>query len=156
MKRLISVLILICMVLSLAACGGTNLSTGTLTLEHQTKFGGIYAHITIDDFNKLGFEYGDSVDIEISNGCKMEDIPYFSGYYNKRGELLVCAYQGYSYLHITTNNGEDIYSAKNLSDNDTVVIRQREKGKYKEQNDAMSTKYTDNREDYKRECPQKA
>lgn len=149
MKRFISVLILISMVLSLTACGGNRLSTDTLTLEHQTKFGGIYAHITIDDFNKLGFEYGDSVDVEISNGCKMEDIPYFSGYYNKRGELLVCAYQGYPYLHIAANNGEDIYVTKNLSDKDTVVIRLREKGKYKEQNDALSTTYSDNREDYK-------
>lgn len=37
------------------------------------KFGGPYINITIDDFNALGFSYGDSVDISFSNGYLTEN-----------------------------------------------------------------------------------
>ena len=31
------------------------------SIVHELEFGGVYLKITIEDFNKLGFEYGDSV-----------------------------------------------------------------------------------------------
>ena len=37
--------------------------------------------ISIDDFNKLGFEYGDSVNVSFTNGYELTDIPYYNGYY---------------------------------------------------------------------------
>ena len=38
-----------------------------LGTEHESEFGGVYLKIGIDDFNSLGFQYGDSVDIVFSN-----------------------------------------------------------------------------------------
>ena len=43
-------------------------------ITHEEEFGGIYIKSTIDDFNNLGFEYGDSVDIVFSNGKELKKI----------------------------------------------------------------------------------
>ena len=40
-------------------------------ISHDEKYGGVYVNISIEDFNNLGFEYGDSVDISFSNGYKL-------------------------------------------------------------------------------------
>ena len=45
-----------------------NLVLENYSVSHDTKFGGIYINISIDDFNKIGFKYGDSVDLKFSNG----------------------------------------------------------------------------------------
>ena len=58
-----------------------------LPISHEEEFGGVYIKITIDDFNKLGFLYGDSVKVVFSNGYTMDDIPYFNGYYVKDGDV---------------------------------------------------------------------
>ena len=34
-----------------------------LKTQHETEFGGVYIGMSIEDFNALGFEYGDSVDV---------------------------------------------------------------------------------------------
>ena len=44
------------------------LSTADLGIIHEPEFGGIYIKMTIEDFNALGFNFGDSVDIVFSNG----------------------------------------------------------------------------------------
>lgn len=89
--RILSVALIVCIVLSFAACGGESasapneentetdtvfltvtdtdtiepeaISTGELTVEHDEKFGGVFIHITDEDLRALGFEYGDSVDV---------------------------------------------------------------------------------------------
>ena len=71
-----------------------SITTGEIDAIHEPKFGGSYLDITIDEFNNLGFEYGDSVDVTFSNGYKLSDIPYYNGYYTKTNELLVVAYPG--------------------------------------------------------------
>ena len=38
---------------------------------HEEEFGGVYITRTIDEFNSLGFNYGDSVDVIFSNGYKL-------------------------------------------------------------------------------------
>ena len=54
-------------------------------LIHETEFGGVYIKMPIEEFNQLGFEYGDSVTVKFSNGYTMEDIPYYNGYYTQTG-----------------------------------------------------------------------
>ena len=83
-------------------------------VEHEPEFGGVYIKITIDDFNKLGFTYGDSVDVEFSNGYKLEDIPYYNGYYVDAGEPLLIAYPGYPYIKAAVNYGEDLWDEAEL------------------------------------------
>ena len=72
--------------------------TKTFKVMHEEKFGGIYFDSTIDAFNALGFSYGDSVDIEFSNGTSMKDLPYYNGYYVDIGDPLLVAYPGYPRL----------------------------------------------------------
>lgn len=77
MKRLLSILLSLVLSFMLVGCGGAAPSqqqqqqqttqqstseqktTGALAVIHEKKFGGVYLDITIDEFNALGFEYGD-------------------------------------------------------------------------------------------------
>ena len=79
-----------------------------VAIEHEPEFGGVYIAMTIDDFNNLGFVYGDSVDVVFSNGYKLEDIPYYNGYYVDAGQPLLVAYPGYDYNKAAVNYSEDL------------------------------------------------
>lgn len=148
-KRIVSIILLLCMVFSLSSCKqAETLSTDTLTVEHETKFGGVYLHITIEDFCGLGFEYGDSVDIKLSNGFILEDIPFYNGYYTRAGEPLLCAYPGYPYVDACYNNGESLYLAAGLDEDCTAVVYLHESGKYLAIQQVMSMTYTNERGDY--------
>lgn len=132
-------------------------------IEHETEFGGIYIKKTIDEFNALGFVYGDSVNVVFSNGYEMMDIPYYNGYYTKNNEKLLVAYKGYPYIKVTINNGNDIWYdadfAKESNGNDlwlmsdfssevTATITLAQRGKYKDIQDVRNIEYRDQRNEY--------
>ena len=149
MKKIISVLLSLLLVLSLTSCKvETKLQTQSLGIEHETKFGGFYVYITIDDFNNLGFEYGDSLDIKLSNGKEYLDIPYYTGYYTNRGGTLMVAYPGYPYIKLCVNNGGDIYLEDNLTEDLTAVVSLHEKGKYSVVQESLNITYSSNRDNY--------
>ena len=113
------------------------------SIEHELKFGGAYIHITIEDFNKLGFEYGDSVDVYFSSGFELIDLPYYNGYYVDTGDPLLVAYPGYPYIKTCYNNGDDMFIVGGLSEDDTAVITIHEKAKYLNMQEAMDIHYSD-------------
>lgn len=87
---------LVLLLFALAACGtgpasdgeaaGTEpLAARDLAVLHEEEFGGVYLDLTIEDFNALGFAYGDSVDLAFSNGYELKDVPYYNGYYTRNG-----------------------------------------------------------------------
>ncbi len=115
---------------------------------HEPEFGGIYIKKTIEDFNDLGFEFGDSVTLEFSNGYSIESLPYFNGFYTKPGDALLVGYPGYDYIKASISNGGDLWDIAALSDKDTAVITLEEKGKYKDIQNARDLHYTDDRDDY--------
>ena len=117
-------------------------------LERDNEFGGIFIKITIEDFNKLGFEYGDSLDLDFSNGYKEKDLPYYSGYYVEAGNKLVVAYPGYPYIRVGINYGDDLYKIAKVNDKDTVTVEVAERGKYSEVQKVMDMHYTDIPSDY--------
>ncbi|MBO7666432.1 MAG: hypothetical protein J6S70_03270, partial [Clostridia bacterium] len=93
MKKIFSLILalLLCFA-ALTSCGKAEkpeLKSSAVT--HETKFGGVYFDKTIEEFNALGFEYGDSVNIAFSNGKTLEDIPYYNGYYVDIGEAVLVA-----------------------------------------------------------------
>lgn len=92
----------------------SSITTGEIEATHEPKFGGSYLNITIDEFNKLGFEYGDSVDVTFSNGYKLTDIPHYSDCYTKTGDSLVVAYPGYPYVDVCINNGDSLWETAGL------------------------------------------
>lgn len=112
---------------------------------HELEFGGVYVDITIDDFNALGFAYGDSVTVSFSNGYELQDLPYYNGYYTVTGNPLVVAYPGYPYVKVCINNGDDLWKVAALDESMTVTLRLREAGKYAEIQDARDIHYKDDR-----------
>ena len=81
---------------------------------HEPEFGGVYIQMTIEDFNALGFQYGDSLNVSFSNGYTLEDLPYYNGYYTATGEPLLIAYPGYDYIKAAINNGDDLWNVAGL------------------------------------------
>ena len=141
---------LLCFCIPLLACGQTaaELTTAVLSTEHELKFGGAYICISIEDFCALGFAYGDSVDIAFSNGHRVEDVPFYNGYYGRTGEVLLCAYPGYPYVKACINNGGDLFEQEELDEGCTAVITLHTAGKYRSIQDALSLVYTTERSDY--------
>ncbi|MBR0085367.1 MAG: DUF3089 domain-containing protein, partial [Lachnospiraceae bacterium] len=141
-----------------------------LGIMHEEEFGGAYIDITIDDFNRFGFEYGDSVNITFSNGYKMDDLPYYNGYYTQTGEPLLVAYPGYPYIKACINNGDDLWdiagfdedteaetesetqaqlslwAAAGLSEEVTADITLNKRGAYLDIQNARDIHYKDDRE----------
>lgn len=134
---------------SLSTVHAESLSTGKLNVIHETKFNSSYADITIDEMLELGFKYGDSCDVEYSNGVKFEDIPFYDGYYNRSGSLLICAYQGYPHVQITMNNSSTFWEDMRLSEDTKVTISLHERAKYLTVQETFSMKYENEREKFK-------
>jgi len=123
------------------------LSIDNYNIIHETKFGGVYIKITIDDFNKLGFKFGDSVDIIFSNGYKLLDQPYYNGYYVDMGESLLIGYPGYDYIKVAVNYGDDLWVTADLKEDDTATIKLNEKTKYLKIQNARDIHYPEEQGD---------
>ena len=115
---------------------------------HEPEFGGVYIKNTIEEFNALGYEYGDSVDVEFSNGYKLTGIPYYNGYYTQNGEPLLIAYPGYDYIKAAINNGDDLFEVAGLDENMTASVSLNKRGGFLSIQNARDIHYTDNRDDY--------
>ena len=110
MKNIFCKILVLCLLAaSLTACSGTLNETANSVMEtaagkthlcsapiqHETKFGGAAIKISIEDFLNLGFEFGDSVDVIFSGGWKIEDIPFYNGYYVRKGTPLLAGAEKY-------------------------------------------------------------
>lgn len=140
--------------MTLASCGsGQAQGSGEALLQdcplvHIAGTSGVNLEISIDDFNALGFAYGDSVDIAFSNGYALEDIPYYSGYYVEAYAPLLVAYPGADYVKATINYGDDLWTEAGLQEDDTATVSIHEKEKYLEIQEADDIQYSDDREDF--------
>ena len=114
-------------------------------IMHELEFGGVYVDITIDDFNALGFAYGDSVTVSFSNGYELQDLPYYNGYYTVTGNPLVVAYPGYPYVKVCINNGDDLFEVAGLSESDRATITLKEKAAFFSIQNARDIHYKDDR-----------
>ena len=165
MKRLL--ILLMVLVLILTGCQKKEpdipeqtIKVENLEVKHETEFGGVYIVMTIEDFNKVGFKYGDSVNVEFSNGYKLEDIPYYNGYYVDAGEALLIAYPGYDYIKAAINYGDDLWeraglkatasqptlwSTAALDEHSKATVTLKEAGKYLDVQEARDIHYPDER-----------
>ena len=168
MKRSATLLIITLLILIACLSGCRNqepqqLNTDALPLQHETEFGGVYLQMSIDDFNALGFKYGDSVNIAFSNGYTLEDIPYYNGYYVDAGQPLLIAYPGYDYIKAAINYGEDLWERAGLKklqsvptlwttaaldEQATGVVTLNESGKYLDVQQARDIHYSDDRSQF--------
>ncbi|MBQ9520215.1 MAG: tyrosine-protein phosphatase [Acholeplasmatales bacterium] len=145
-RNIISSLFIFIGLFLISSCSG-RLEVKNLDTIHEMEFGGIYLTITIDDFNNKGFNYGDSVDIEFTNGYKVNDIPYYNGYYVDAGETLLVGYPGYDYVKLTLNYGDDYWDIADLKDGDKGSIKLNQALKYKDIQDTMNIQYSDTKRD---------
>ena len=121
------------------------ISTGTVGIEADGEYGNVLIGLGADEFNALGFHYGDSVDVIFSNGYTLSDIPYFTGYYTMAGDPLLLNFGGD--LVAAINYGS-LWIEAELSDADTVEITLHQAGKYLDIENALNIEYTDERSDY--------
>ncbi|MCR4738644.1 MAG: tyrosine-protein phosphatase [Lachnospiraceae bacterium] len=124
----------------------TGISTGTVGVREDTDFGNVIVETGVDEFNDLGFKHGDSLDVRFSNGYTLEDIPYYSGYYNAAGEPLLVEFMGKEI--VAAINYGSLWSEAGLSEGDTAEISLNEAGKYLDIQNALDIAYTDDRNDY--------
>ncbi len=153
-KGFICILLVLALCSGFAACAknkapqGSGLAAKDLGVIHEPEFGGVYITMTIDDFNALGFKYGDSVKVEFSNGYVMDDLPYYNGYYVDAGEPLLVAYPGYDYIKAALNYGDDLWDIAALSESDTAAVTLISHGTFLDVQEARDIHYFDEREKY--------
>ncbi|MBR1827892.1 MAG: tyrosine-protein phosphatase [Atopobiaceae bacterium] len=138
---------------SAAATEGNAASDETLTLKdcsvmRDTSFGGVYLDVTIDEFNDLGFTFGDRVDVEFSNGYKVSGIPYYNGYYVRVGDPLLVGYPGYPHVEGAVNYGDPLWDTAGLSEGDTATVKLVEKGAFRDVQESFDITYTSERSSY--------
>ncbi len=115
---------------------------------HEMEFGGAYIEMTIDEFNALGYAYGDSLDVVFSNGYELTDLPYYNGFYTQPGEPLMIAYPGYPYIKACINSGDDLWEVAGLEEGMSASITLNTAGKYLDIQKARDIYYKDDRELY--------
>ena len=120
----------------------------TFNVLYDPKFGQVFLDISIKDFDKLGFEYGDSMHAIFSNGFTLLDIPYHSGYSTKTGEPLLVSYPGTDHPALCRNNWHPLWNEAALKDGDKVFIILNKKGKFSVTEEILKLKYSTNREDF--------
>lgn len=148
MRKLSLILCATLMLSALAFAESTEITTGDLPVIAEPKFGGVYLEISLEDFGKLGFDFGDSVDVVFSTGFTLEDIPYYNGYYAGTADPMISGYPGYPYADVCYCDGANMWESAGLSEGDTGRITMHEKGKYLATQQAMSLKYSNDRAEF--------
>ena len=145
-------LLALCMLAAalLAGCGpkAADVRAADRAITHEEEFGGVYLDLSIDDFNALGFTYGDGVDVSFSNGYELTKLPYYNGYYTQTGQPLLVAYPGYPYVKVCINNGDDLWTVAGLKETDTVTVTLAERGAFASIQKARDIHYADDREKF--------
>ena len=109
MKKLILSLLAMILLFSFTACKQEDdvPAIRKSKIEHETEFGGVYIKTTIEEFNRKGFMFGDSVDVSFSDGQLLEDVPYYNGYYIFGVPFLVANSKN-KYVEITLNSDDPV------------------------------------------------
>lgn len=111
------------------------------------KYGHTLLDLTIADFEKAGFELGDTVDVTFDNGYTLTDIPFFDGYYVAKGEPMLRAYPGHTNIAVCINYGK-LYEVANVGLGSVAAISLHTKGGAKAEQELNSLVYTNQRSDY--------
>lgn len=147
-KKLTSFFSLAFLSFSLFSCNGNKeVILSKASIFEDSKFKSAVVDISIDDFNALGFSFGDSCTVSFSNGQTLEDVPYYNGYYVKNGDPVIVGYPSSTNISITFNN-IGIWDDLSLKNTDTVDIKLVEKKKYISTQEALSQSYSLDRNQY--------
>lgn len=117
-------------------------------VSHSPKSDGVFIEISVEDFNALGFAFGDSVDVAFSNGYTLKGLPYYSGTFVEPGEALLAGFSNLPYIEVGMSYGDDLWVTAGLSDGDTATVTLAEPGAFTDIQRALDLSYTDERADY--------
>ena len=178
MKKIMSLLLAVVMILSLAACSSAPaetepatdpatdpatteapsadptentdpvITTGEIGVVEDTKLEAFYIQLTPAEFEALGFSLGDSVDIAFDNGFTLTDLPYYNGFYALTGSPLLVAYPGADLVAVCRAQGHSIFKEANANENSKITVTMNEKGKYLTVQETFSMKYSNERADF--------
>ena len=148
MKKLLTLLSAVVLSISISGCSKSSPTLNNCAIHRDEEFGGAYINISISDFNKKGFKYGDSLNLTFSNDVKYTDIGYYSGYYVPAGQELVVAYPGYDCVKFCINYGDDVYTMNNFDKDTKVTITVNKAGKYLGIEETLSISYSDDPSTY--------
>ncbi len=112
------------------------------------KSDGVFIEISVEDFNALGFAFGDSVDVAFSNGYTLKGLPYYSGAFVEPGEALLAGFSSLPYIEVGVSYGDDLWVTAGLSDGDTATVTLAEPGAFTDIQRTLDLSYTDERADY--------
>lgn len=131
----------------MTTCFKPELTIEDIAVIEDVQYGDVYLDISPADFLQLGFEYGDSVDVELSNGLSYEDLPFYDGYYGRLGDVLLCGYKKYNNVALALCQGS-MWLKYAFDESVKCSIRLHEKGKYKRVQELMGREYSWNPDDY--------
>ena len=120
----------------------------TFEALEDPEFGAVSLGCSIAEFLNAGFDVGDSCNVELSNGFRLEDIPVYNGYYTLTGEPLICLYPGYDYPAFTYSGTGNLWTSSGAQAGDTVTVILRESGKYADVQNALSVVCSNDRNDF--------
>ena len=145
-------LLVLLAVLLMAGCIPAVFAQETLSVTFEAledpEFGAVSIGCSIDEFLQAGFAVGDSCNVELSNGFRLEDVPVYNGYYTLTGEPLICLYPGYEHPAFTYSNTGNLWTTSGAQAGDTVTVTLRESGKYADVQNALSAVYSNDRNDF--------
>lgn len=127
------------------------IETGKISATHDLKFDGINIDISINSFNNLGFELGDSVNIYFSSGLILYDVPYYDGYYPSDNNFVLCGYSSYSSPCLAYEGSGAWQECKLAGSNNKVEVKLNSKHKFKYIQDTFKQYHPSNRDYYKTE-----
>ena len=142
-------LVFVSLLTFMVSCSDDDDTKSVPTLEGKivsyNEFGAAMLDFTETDMTKAGFTLGDVVSITVDG--KEIVMPYYDGYYTRNGEYLCVAYPTYPSICFTANNvglPEELTGLEGHA----VTVRMKEKGGCIDVQQALSMKYTNEREDY--------
>ena len=94
-------------------------------------FGNIEIRIPIYVFNQAGFMYGDSVDVEFSNGYAYRDIPYYDSFIGPADQPCLYGFEhAYTYIGVGYPVCGNPWQESGLKGGDTARVSLNKRGKY--------------------------
>ena len=142
-------LVFVSLLTFMVSCSDDDDTKSVPTLEGKivsyNEFGAAMLDFTETDMTKAGFTLGDVISITVDG--KEIVMPYYDGYYTRNGEYLCVAYPTYPSICFTANNvglPEELTGLEGHA----VTVRMKEKGGCIDVQQALSMKYTNDREDY--------
>ena len=145
MKKVGVFFILIASIFTLFSCKNTAKSLMNVKISRDPDFGYVAIHADFKTLSLSELNLGDSLDFKFSNGYELKNIPYFDGYYGKKGDFMFVAYPTYTYPVLLKQYEENIFDLGHLTENDTVTISLNKKDGFKDYQEAFSIKYSNDR-----------